>query len=317
MSKNALFAVAAGVASAVAAMAFVAGVPGAMLLIYAGPLPVMLAGLGFGFQQALLAAATGTLASALAIGGHGALLYAVGHALPALLVVGLALRSWPENGPETRRWYPHGHIAAWLALLAAALLAAAGIWLAGDDGFRATVNDHITRGLGALLPQLGEPDRQRLLAGMSGLFPGWIGTSWAIMAVVNAIAAETILARSDRAIRPKPAWGEDLSLPDWLSWALVGAAVLALIGTLIGPGDVGYMGRNLALVLALPYFLLGLAVVHGLVHRTQQPRAILVGFYVVLFVSAWALLAVAAIGVLEHWIGLRSQMPGGPTKENV
>ncbi len=317
MSKNALFAVVAGVASAVAALAFVAGVPGAMLLIYAGPLPVMLAGLGFGFQHALLAAATGTLASAVAIGGNGALLYAVGHALPSLLVVGLALRSRPGDGPETREWYPHGDIAAWLALLAAALLAAAGLWLSGDEGFRATVNDHIDKGLGALLPQLDGTDRQRLLAGMSGLFPGWIGTSWAMMGVVNAIAAETILARSGRSIRPKPAWGADLSLPEWLSWALVGAALVALIGTLLGLGDVGYTGRNLALVLALPHFLLGLAVVHGLARQARQPRAILVGFYVVLFVSAWALLAVAAVGVLEHWIGLRNRMPGGPTKENV
>ena len=317
MSKNALLAVIAGVASAIAALAFVAGVPGAMLLIYAGPLPVMLAGLGFGFQPALLAAATGTLVAAAAIGGQGALLYAVGHALPSLMVVGLALRSRPGIVAETREWYPHGDIVAWLAVLAAAFVAMAGVWLAGEDGFRATVNDHIEKGLGVLLPQLGLPDRQRLQAGMSSLFPGWIGTSWAVMGVVNAVAAETILDRAGRAIRPKPAWGADLSLPDWLSWALVGAATLALIGTLIGPGDVGYMGRNLALVLALPHFLLGLAVVHGLAQRTQQPRAILVGFYVVLFVSAWAMLAVATIGVLEHWIGLRSKMPGGPTKENV
>jgi hypothetical protein len=81
---------------------------------------------------------------------------------------------------------------------------------------------------------------------------------------------------------------------------------------LIGPGDVGYTGRNLALALAFPHFLLGLAVVHGLANRTPQPRALLVGFYVVLFISAWALLAVAAVGVLEHWIGIRNRLPGGP-----
>lgn len=317
MPKNLFFAVAAGAASALAALAFITGAPGAMLLIYVGPLPVMLAGLGLGFQPALLAVLAGTATSAVAAGGNAAILYALGHALPALIVCGLALRSRPGATAETREWYPHGHIVGWLALLAAVLLAVAGLSLSSGEGFSEAVTDHIDKGLGALLPELGGPERQRLLTGMSSLFPGWIGASWVMMGVVNAVVAETILARSGRAIRPKPAWAADMTLPEWLSWALVGAAALALIGALIEAGDVGYMGRNLALVLALPHFLLGLAVVHGLAQRTQHSRAVLVGFYVVLFVSAWAILAVAAIGVLENWIGLRNRLPDGPTKENV
>ncbi|MBM3564866.1 MAG: DUF2232 domain-containing protein [Alphaproteobacteria bacterium] len=316
MSKNILFAVVAGAASAVAALSFLVGAPGAMMLIYVGPLPLILAGLSLGLKPALIAALTGVTTSGVATGGNGALLYAAGHALPAILIIGLALQRRAD--PESEgRWYPHGHIVAWLALLAAFALAAAALTLSDGDGFRAAVTAHIEKGLGLLMPQLESTDLDRIGRMMSGLFPGWIAASWVAMAVVNAVIAEVILTRSDRAIRPKPAWGADMTLPDWLSWALVGAAILALFGALIGAGDVGYMGRNLALVLALPYFLLGLAVVHGLAYRTQQPRAILVGFYAILIVSSWALLAVAAIGVLENWIGLRDRLPGGPTKENV
>jgi hypothetical protein len=323
MTRDLLFAVAAGVASALAGLAFLARAPGAILLIYLGPLPLMLVGLGLGVRATFAAASVGALVSGLLAGAPAALLYAIGHALPSLIVVWLGLGKRvgvdilvdgsAEDGPTESpipgpaEWYPHGHIVAWLAVLAAAMIVGAALLFSSGEGFRATVSEHIERGLAALIPMLGGTDRTNVIAIIVGLFPGWIGVSWVAMGVVNAIAAEAILTRAGRALRPKPAWA-DLTLPDWLSWALVGAALLALIG----PGDVGYTGRNLALALALPHFLLGLAVVHGLVRRTPQPRAILAGFYVVLFVSAWALLVVAAVGVLEHWIGLRNRIPGGP-----
>ncbi|MEK7245907.1 MAG: DUF2232 domain-containing protein [Pseudomonadota bacterium] len=327
MSRDLLFAIAAGVASALAGLAFLARAPGAILLIYLGPLPLMLVGLGLGVRAAFTAAGVGVLVSGLLAGAPAALLYAIGHALPSLIVVWLGLSNRvgvdilvegsaeddSKNGlaegriPGPTEWYPHGHIAAWLAALAAVTVAFAGLWLSSGEGFRATVSGHIETGLAALIPMLGGTDRTQIIAAMIGLFPGWIGVSWVAMGVMNAVAAEGILVRAGRALRPKPAWA-DLTLPDWLSWALVGAALLALIGS----GDVGYTGRNLALALALPHFLLGLAVVHGLVDRTAQPRALLAGFYIVLFVSAWALLAVAAVGMLEHWIGIRNRIPGGP-----
>ena len=327
MTRDLLFAVAAGVASALVGLAFLARAPGAVLFIYLGPLPLLLAGLGLGFRTAFIASFVGVLVSGLLAGAPAMLLYAAGHALPALTVVWLALRrragvnilvggpaeeSAPNGStgpamPAPVEWYPHGHIVAWLAALAAAMIVGTALLFSSGEGFRDTVSSHIENGLAVLSPMLGGSDLKQINATIVGLFPGWIGVSWAIMCVVNAITAEAILTRAGQAIRPKPVWA-DITLPDWLSWLLVGAALLALIG----PGDVGYTGRNLALALALPHFLFGLAVVHGLTRRTPQPGAMLFAFYVVLFFSAWAMLAVAAIGVLEHWIGLRHRIPGGP-----
>jgi hypothetical protein len=324
MTRDLLFAVAAGVASALAGLAFLARAPGAVLLIYLAPLPLMLAGLALGARATFAASGVGALVAGLFAGPAAMLLYVVGYALPSSLVVGLGLRprarinilvgepgeSEAEDAGADRPpagWYPHGYIVSWLAALAAALIVAAALMLSAGDGFRAAVAEHIEKGIAALLPSVGATERLPLVNTMVGLFPGWIGVSWVAMGVVNAVAAEAILTRTGRALRPKPAWS-DITLPDWLSWLLVGAALLALIG----PGDVGYTGRNLALALVFPHFLLGLAVAHGLVDRTPQPRALLVGFYVVLFISVWALLVVAAVGVLEHWIGIRNRLPGGP-----
>jgi hypothetical protein len=320
MTRDLLFAVAAGVASALAGLAFLTRAPGAtLLLIYLGPLPLMLTGLALGLRPALAACGVGALVAGLLAGPTAMLLYIVGHALPGALVVWLGLsrrqtvnivvgdEAGDGSAAASAGWYPHGHVVAWLAALAAVLIAFTALALSSGEGFRDSVTEHIEKGMTALLPTLSETERSPLISLMSGLFPGWIGVSWVAMGAVNAVAAEAILTRTGRALRPKPAWSE-IALPDWLSWLLVGAALLALIG----PGDVGYTGRNLALALAFPHFLLGLAVVHGLANRTPQPRALLVGFYVVLFISAWALLAVAAVGVLEHWIGIRNRLPGGP-----
>lgn len=334
MTKDMLFAGAAGVASALSGLSFLSREPSAVFLIYLAPLPLMLAGLALGARATFAASGVGVLIAGLFAGYPAMLLYVVGYALPSSVVVwlGLGRRAAPpdaqadtpqpgaagvdilvgetsENGAARApiEWYPHGHIVSCLAALAAVLIVAAALMLASEDGFRTTIAEHIETGIAALFPSLDEAKRMPLVNTMIGLFPGWIGVSWVAMGVVNAVAAEAILTRAGRALRPKPAWA-DISLPDWLSWLLVGAALLALIG----PGDVGYTGRNLALALAFPHFLLGLAVAHGLANRTPNPRALLVGFYFVLFLSAWALLAVAAVGVLENWIGIRNRLPGGP-----
>ena len=337
MSRDMLFAMAAGVASALVGLAFLARTPGAVLLIYLGPLPLLLAGLALGRRASAVAAGVGVLLSGLLAGLPAMLLYAAGHALPALTVVWLALRQragidivvgGPSNesapsGPadpalpepvdgglarvERMEWYPHGYIAAWLALLAAAMIGAAALYFSSGDGFRAAINDHVEPGLSALAARFGGSDLKQINPMIVGLFPGLVGVSWVIMSVVNAVIAQAIITRSGRAIRPKQAWG-DFALPDWISWALVGSALLALIG----PGDVGYTGRNLAMALAFSHFLLGLVVVHDLAGRASQPVAILIAFYVVLSFSPWVWLVVAAIGVLEHWIGLRNRIPGGP-----
>jgi hypothetical protein len=69
---------------------------------------------------------------------------------------------------------------------------------------------------------------------------------------------------------PTPNWSA-LTLPEWMSWPLVGTAVVALVSS----GDVAYLAHNLVLIFAAPYFFLGLAVVHSLARLA--PRK---GFFV-------------------------------------
>jgi len=119
----------------------------------------------------------------------------------------------------------------------------------------------------------------------------------------NAALAQGLLAKGGRNLRPSPRLRE-LTLPDWLSWALVAAALVALAA----PGEIGYIGRNLVLVVAVPYFFLGLSVVHKMAALTPLPGALLALVYLVVIFSGWFALFVAGIGVLEQWVGLSSRM---------
>ena len=74
---------------------------------------------------------------------------------------------------------------------------------------------------------------------------------------------------------------------------------------LFGPGELEYMGRNLVMILAVPYFLVGLAVAHSLVARLPSPGMLLAVFYIVVIFSGWAMMAIAGVGLIEQWVGLR------------
>ena len=82
---------------------------------------------------------------------------------------------------------------------------------------------------------------------------------------------------------------------------------MALIGNLLGAEELGYAAYNVAMVVAVPYFFLGLAVIHTLARRVASPTMILVGVYGVIIVSMWAAVVVAGVGVAEQWIGLRDR----------
>ena len=131
--------------------------------------------------------------------------------------------------------------------------------------------------------------------------------SGSIENTLNASIAMTILTRTKRTKRPKIKIA-DLNLPDWMSWFFVIAAIIALLGG----GEMKFLGQNLALILATPFFFLGLAVVHNLARYVALPGLLLTSFYLVLILSGWIALAVMAAGIIEQWIGLRRYF--GPKK---
>ena len=312
MSRQMLIALGGGGTSALVSIAFATGSPGALFFVHLAPLPLFLVGLSNGATAAMVAGVTGLLVTGVVGGVIGAGLYAVIHALPAWLVTHQSLMHRPAPDGTTR-WRPAGFAVSWLAALGAFVFLAAAVASAGEGGgIISTVATYLEAVFTVLMPSLPEGSRGELVGMLVPVFPGFTGMLWLLVIVANGALAQMVLVRMGKNLRPGPILA-DLQLPDWLSWALVGSAALVLVG-----GDeLAFVGRNLAIILAVPFFLLGLAVVHWAARRTRAPGLLLMVFYFVLIFSGWASLVVAGIGLIEQWVGLRRRFAGPANDQEI
>jgi hypothetical protein len=142
--------------------------------------------------------------------------------------------------------------------------------------------------------------------------PGLVVVSWLLMTIINGALAQGLLMRFSRNRRP-PMRVTGVELPGWLPLAFALAAGLAAVL----PDTAGFLALNVALVLAVPFGFAGLAVVHAFAGRQKARVALLVGFYLFLFLFGWPILVLVGLGVIEQWIGLRRRWANaGPDQED-
>ena len=65
-------------------------------------------------------------------------------------------------------------------------------------------------------------------------------------------------------------------------------------------------------VLCLPFFFLGLAVVHAFARRRALRWPILFGIYGLVIVFGWPAAALVVLGFVEQWAGIRQRLGGPP-----
>lgn len=300
-----LMAISAGICSAVAVFSIVFGSVLAFPLFYLAPLPLYLAGLGIGSKGVITAGLAAVFTAGLIGDAFTALPFAFIYAVPAIMICQLAMRFDPDqNGNPV--WYPVGNIIGTISIVGALALAFFSVMTIMDD--QGTPLQELVAGLiGSALERMGTniPAEARtvLASDLAPFFPGMAVASWVVMHLVNTAAGQSALVKSGHNQRPKVQYTA-ITLPDWCSWFLVMAGLMALLV----PGDWSYLGRNLVIVALVPFFLLGLAVAHSFARRLAGGTLVLVSFYIVLVVLSWATFLVAAIGILEQWIGLRKRM---------
>ena len=308
MSKDMLIALGGGALSGIISLAFAAGIPGAMVAVYLTPLPLFLIGLALGVRSATVAGVSGATAATLVGGPISGVLFALLYALPAWMVVRLATIRWQVtdgSGVVKEEWTPAGTVLGVLAVFAAALFVLAYILASGQEGgLQGLIQSLLERIFAFLMPGVQDSEQVALLGSLSSLFPGYLGMSWVVMTIVNGSIALAVLNRMKAAVRPKSDFSE-LTLPDRMSWFLIAAATLALVGSLSEQVNLEYIGRNLVMILALPFFFVGLAVVHNLARLAPYPGVVLTVFYMVLLLSGGIALIMIAAGLIEQWVGIR------------
>ncbi|HUC60553.1 MAG TPA: DUF2232 domain-containing protein [Alphaproteobacteria bacterium] len=318
MTRNTLLALGGGALSALLYVSTLAGSLGALFLVLMAALPLFLVGLsrGLGARGALIAGGCGTLLVALAAGPWVAGNFALAEAVPAYCFVRQAAlgRTQADGSVE---WYPEGRLVALLSLYAAVAFVAFMIAFANAPGGLEGELETLFRSMGNAFGLAQAPAAaQNMMRELVSLLPGLGAGAWVLIVTGNAWLAQGLLVRGHYNLRPtQPLLAYALPKP------LAIAVALAAAAGLLFPDTVGFAGKNLCLILAMPYVFAGVALMHALILRTSARRGAMVGLYtslaVAVVVLSWfAILALAGLGYIDQIAGLKGRLvrPGsGPS----
>jgi len=308
MQRAQLIPLGAGVVAALLHLSVTLGSPGAFMLAYFAQAPIVATGLALGFMPAAVAAAIAAVLVALGSPGVGALsLFVLTSALPVLIIVYFAIQNRIRDGEGedgSVEWYPVGRLLGWLTVLAlVAFVAAYLVFLGAENGVRGATETYLRNVLGALRNvQADTAAVDQLITTMAAIFPAVAAASWLLMIVVNGVMAQKFLTASGKNLRPIPAYSE-IEVPIWPAAVVIFGALVAIFG-----GNAGFFGINVMLIGTIPFFFIGLAVLHSISAAWPGRLFLLVGAYLFLVLLVWPAAIIALLGLIEHWVRLRERM---------
>lgn len=313
-----LIGIAAGAVSAVLFASLSAGNILAILLFFLAPLPLLVAGFGWGARAAQIALVAGTLLVPLLtkLNFNSAILFGVSVGLPCVVLSWLASlrRVLPVDerdsaAPASVEWYPLGRIIVWAALMAG-MLVAAGILLMGDatryhQAIKALFNPDNMPALKALTGASKDPAQLERVVEIFARFilPTSLGFTWLLIMLTNMWLAAKSADVSGQLQRPWPLLAEIEYPPLFLILFLVS------IGLGMIPGQLGIVAMAFVGAFGLAFLAMGLTVVHFTVPDTALKPIILAGVYMGLLVAGWIFMPVLILlGIGEPIFQIRRRM---------
>jgi hypothetical protein len=288
-------------------------------LTYVASVPLFLAGLSMGAGAAALGGVIGTVAVAAFMPPAYAAFFALLYALPATFLTELALRT-RANAQGQAAWDQGGNILTAMSVYPALLFLLLFIAVGDSNGGLLAITQTAMAGAEdkflALVTEGREPnDQQRaivkkMIEVTPAFIPGMAMFAWIFTTAVSMGFAYSIAWRQKWALRPGFSLG-DMQVPNWVVYAAAATGLLAAFA----PAPFDYLGRNLAIVLATPFFFVGLAVTHALINQTRASLFLLVVFYLVMGVFPAVVLLVAMLGAVDQWVGFRKRFASGSQNE--
>ncbi len=290
----------------------------AAMLFYLTPLPVLLAGVGWGSRAAQIAFVTATLLVAIVLNLTTAMAFALCIGLPGVLLAYLMLLRRDGSPGEAApaavvEWYPLGRIIAWASLMAGALVVLGVITLGGNgEGYRqaakAMFDETALRELQALLgPDFGPEQFNRFVERFTRyVLPAFAAAFWLLIMVGNLWLAAKSAAISGQLERPMPRFTQ-LHYPPLL---LAGFATAA--ASTFAPGLLGLTGTAFLGSFSCAYLMLGLAVVHVTATGSRLKPLMLGLLYTSLFLLPWVGPILVLMGVAEPFVQLRRRFMQRP-----
>jgi hypothetical protein len=281
------------------------------VLFYLAPLPLCLAGLGWGGMAALVSAITGTIVIAVSLGPATAAIFALSIAAPAALLTHLALLSRPAATPpghvtQAVEWYPPGRLVGWAAIIAGALAAILVLILGYDqEAYKETIRQMLDHSALKELDRDGTLFTEETIASMATMIaralPAAFAIVWLTITLFNLWMAGLIVDSSGRALRPWPDF-HAFELPN----ALVPIFAAALLASFV-PGLPGLIATGFAGALLFAFVLQGLAVIHVYSRGVPFRALLLAAVYLGILLLGWVAIAVAIVGIGEPVFRLRER----------
>lgn len=289
-------AVAGGIAAAILGLAILTGSSGGLLFAFFTALPILWVALQHGIRPGLIAAGISLAVQIVMLGPIAVVGQGLASAVPAALLGGIAAR----QGLGTAL----GALTAWfLALFAFLLLATAG----AEGGLQGLSREIVPLMLGDMAAVSGGPDMSVLL-GLVEILPGLTAVSLTIVLLGNLALARRLIGGM---ARPRLGFAT-VRLPGWIVDGVVVAALLSLTG-----GVTGYIGGNALMILGMAPLVVGLSVAHRVCNAGFGGMPLLVVLYLMLAMLPPFAVAVAGLGLIDHWVGIRRRLPAAsPTKED-
>lgn len=283
----------------------------AAILFYLAPLPICLAGLGWGTTAVAVSALTGTTVVAGALGLATGAIFALGVGGPMAVLCYLALLSRPTAAPQKAgtgglEWYPVGRLVGWGAVMAGLLAGAMVLMLGYDaDSYRESIKNVLEHSALKELDQGGTLINDSTIGGLSSALaramPAAFAIIWQSIALFNLWLAGVIVDASGRALRP---W------PQLDAFELPNAFFLAFTGSLLAPflpGMAGLLAIGFAGALLFAYVLQGLAVLHAFTRGMPFRGVLLAVVYLGILLLGWVAIAIAILGLSEPMLRLRER----------
>jgi hypothetical protein len=287
----------------------------ALILYFLTPLPLFIAGLGWGALTAAAGSGAGTVLTTVVFGFDKGMQFLVTVAVPVVILTYFALlsRTGELDGKPTVDWYPLGRLLLWIAGLSAALIGF-GVIIIGPDtaSFESTMRELFSAALRAN-PDLHGGDTpmpaenlNQLVEMLVTILPPASATWWMLMMVAIMIVASKVVQQSGHTIRQADDC-TNLDLPMFAAPLLGAAFAVSFL-----PGLAGIIAISFTATLVVAFALQGLAVIH-VITRGNPIRPALLGLAYLMFFGA-SLIGVpmlAATGMAETFFRLRDRFSRG------
>ena len=278
-----------------------------IFLAYFCAVPLYLAGLGAGALAGILATVVGAL-SLYFTEEHAnfSVLYIVIYGVPAMTLCRLALRYRMDDAQKVH-WYPEGKFLTALTLYPCALfLLAVGAASSHPGGLLALTSEAMkehTAQFAARFPETQPELFERAVDNAANFIPAFMAYFWIFVSIFSVGGAQYMLRQQKWSLRSDMRL-INIRLPVALIYSV---AVVGLAGV-FAPAPYDYIGKNLSMILILPYFFAGLAVLHASLASIKHSGFVIFAFYVLMVALPMIALIVAAVGVVDQWADFRQRI---------